>query len=147
MKTNPVVEMVVHLGALQGAEPSFKTDGAAAMDLHMPECLTLQAGETKKVQTGISLALPDNICGLILSRSGLGSSGLVIAHGLGLLDPDYRGTLILPLYNRSRSSIKLTEGQAVAQLLFLPFVRPTIKKVAEFSTKTARGSGGFGSTG
>lgn len=93
------------------------------------------------------MALESNLCGLILPRSGLATKkGLRPANTPGLIDPDYRGEVIVALRNDSDSPQTVAPGDRIAQLLLTPFFSPIIQEV-EILGETDRGSGGFGSTG
>jgi dUTP pyrophosphatase len=88
---------------------------------------------------------------LVLPRSGLGARlGIVLGQGVGTIDPDYAGEWLIPLVNRNAIGtppVVIKPGDRIAQALFLPLIRPTFRIVEEFSAATARGAGGFGSTG
>lgn len=104
--------------------------------------------EKKKIPTGIAIEITlPHIAGFVFSRSGLGTKeGLVVTQGVGVIDPDYRGEIFVSLYNLSSSPQKVTQGQRIAQLVFLPFFQAEIIPSTELSA-TKRGSGGFGHTG
>lgn len=128
--------------------PKYETSGAAAVDLRAVECVWVRPGEVKAVRTGLYLALPEGVAGIILPRSGLGNRGLVLGNLTGLIDSDYRGELIISAWNRNMNgkSIHIEEGSRCAQLMFVPYIRAQLNRVDELS-ETARGAGGFGSTG
>lgn len=101
---------------------------------------------------------PFNLAGLIIPRSGLGAQGLVLANTVGLIDEDYQGELLIKAWNRNTiyidgwdystsDPIELKAGDRVAQMLFIPVIKAEWQIVDEFSKKTERGEGGFGSTG
>ena len=104
------------------------------------------------VPTGVAILInrPD-IVALLLPRSGLGArQGIVLGQAVGTIDPDYAGPWIVPLVNRNAAGTKpviVNPGDRIAQAVFLPLLRPAFRVVEEFSEETARGSGGFGSTG
>lgn len=130
--------------------PSYKTDGAAGIDLYaMPEKnLVLHAGESILIPTGISIYIKNqNICATILPRSGLGAKhGIVLGNLVGLIDSDYQGPLMVSAWNRSQTDFEIEPGMRIAQIVFLPIVKASFKVVSEFE-ETSRGEEGFGSTG
>ena len=127
--------------------PTFATSGAAAIDLRVAECVKIPpSGQVRAARTGIKIELPDGVCGLILPRSGLGSKGIVLANTVGLIDSDYRGEIVLMLKNIGSTMFHIEEGERAAQMMFLSVHRPEFELVSELGT-TARGEGGFGSTG
>jgi len=130
--------------------PKYATPGAAALDLsyHGTHALELSPGAERKIFTGIAIHIGDpGVAAMILPRSGLGAKGLVLGNLVGLIDSDYQGELIVHAWNRSDQPITLKPGDRFAQLVFVPVVRPNLMLVEEFETVTARGAGGFGSTG
>lgn len=144
----PIVEVLPLFKALQETGvPAYATAGAAAVDLQVSECCKIKPGHTLKVRTQVCIAMPEGICALILPRSGLGSAGLILANSVGLIDPDYRGEILVALYNRSDKPFNLKEGERIAQMVFMPFLRPELVVVKKFTEQTERGAGGFGSTG
>ena len=127
--------------------PTFATSGAAAIDLRVAECVKIPpSGQVRAARTGIKIELPDGVCGLILPRSGLGSKGIVLANTVGLIDSDYRGEIVLMLKNTGSTMFHIEEGERAAQMVFLSVHQPEFELVSELGT-TARGEGGFGSTG
>jgi dUTP pyrophosphatase len=138
-----------HLQVLKYATPS-----AAAMDLRAvtPDngnaIVTLEPGATAKIGTGIRLNMPhEEMAALILPRSSLGSQGIVLANTIGLIDADYQGEIIVALKNTSHKDFHVQTGDRIAQLMFIPVIRPRLITVSHFVTTTERGTGGFGSTG
>lgn len=135
---------------------AYATDGSAAFDLVSPVDVTIKPGETKKINTGISIHIgsnagKDRYAGIILPRSGLGSKGLVLANSSGLIDEDYQGEIVVNVYNNSEISqgfsIGLEAGHKFAQLVIVPVVRVTFKVVDDFSVITTRAAGSYGHTG
>jgi dUTP pyrophosphatase len=120
----------------------------AGYDLHAAERLTLAPGERASVGTGIAVAIPPGHAGLVLPRSGLAARhGITLVNAPGLIDPGYRGELRVLLLNTDRSSaFEVAVGDRIAQLLVVPFAasEPRVSPALE---RTARGEGGFGSTG
>ncbi len=135
--------------------PRYQSDMAAAIDLHacLDAPLVLAPGAAPVlVSSGLAVHIADPaIAGLVLPRSGLGHrKGLVLGNLVGLIDPDYTGPILVSAWNRSPSGsepIVLQAGERFAQLLFVPILRPALRIVESFSVETARGPGGFGSTG
>ena len=129
--------------------PAFATAGAAAADLtaFLPGPLVLRPGERTAVPTGIALQLPPGWCALVMARSGLSlRSGVALCNGVGLIDSDYRGEILVALENRGSRDFVIEDGMRVAQLLCLP--APSVRLVEKDALDpTARGAGGFGSTG
>ena len=130
--------------------PSFATPGSAAMDLYacIDEPITLQPRERRLIPNGISIALPGpDYVALVFARSGLASKkGIAMANGVGVIDSDYRGPLMAAIINQSDEPYTIAPGDRICQLMIVPVVQPTITVVSELD-ETARGSGGFGSTG
>lgn len=125
----------------------FATTGSAGIDLPSNEKVHIAQGRTRFMKTGIAVHIPDGYAGVIMSRSGLGSKhGIVVAQGVGLIDSDYRGELIVPLYNRSVHAKTIVIGDRIAQLVIIPVAQPTLLQVNSLEI-TDRGTGGFGSTG
>lgn len=132
--------------------PRHQSDMAAAVDLFacIDEPLILEPNSKAiLVSSGFSMHINDpHIAAIIIPRSGLGhKSGLVLGNSVGLIDPDYLGTVFISLWNRSDVSITIQPGDRIAQMTFVPIVRPTFTVVNEFTIDTQRGERGFGSTG
>ena len=130
--------------------PSRATNGSAGMDLRscIEEPLTLAPGELKIVPTGLAIELPDNSCAAFLyARSGLGvKHGICLSNGVGVIDSDYRGEICVGLCNVGNEPYTIEPGERVAQMVIAPVLTPEIEEVGELG-ETARGEGGFGSTG
>lgn len=130
--------------------PRYETPGAAAMDLRacVDEPVTLPPGGRALIPTGIAVALPSNGCvGLVFARSGLGvRHGIALANGVGVIDSDYRGEIQVGLVNQSDRPYTVCPGDRIAQFAVLPVLRAALT-VTEDLDETARGEGGFGSTG
>ena len=130
--------------------PRLATEGAAACDLYalLDEPLTLRPGERRAVPTGIAIALPDkSAVAVVCARSGLAlKRGLALANGIGVIDSDYRGELFVALINNDREPQTIESGERIAQLMILPVIAATYLPADELD-ETARGAGGFGSTG
>ena len=129
--------------------PVYATSGSAGIDLHVvgiPAAEIVEPRQTMIVNTGIAVSIPEGYVGLIMPRSGLGTKGLVLGNLTGVIDSDYRGEIILQLWNRSNTPILIENLDRVAQMLIVPVAQPAIEVVDELDT-TERGDKGFGSTG
>ena len=129
--------------------PYYATDGAAAMDLHacIDQPMTIPAGGQVVVPTGLAVAIPEGCVGIVAVRSSMGvRHGITLSNAIGIIDSDYRGPLGVGLRNTSEQDYVLQCGDRMAQLMVLPVLRPEIHLVEELP-ETARGAGGFGSTG
>ena len=130
--------------------PVRATAGSAGMDLHalLEEPLTLAPGERALVSTGIAIGLPSpETVGLVFARSGLAvKKGLALSNGVGVIDSDYTGELRVGLVNLGGESVTIQPGERIAQLVVMPVLLPSIQEVPDLEV-TARGAGGFGSTG
>lgn len=131
--------------------PERASVGSAGIDLRAvaDEPIVLKAGETKLLGTGMAFYLNDpNYAAMILPRSGLGhKNGIVLGNLVGLIDSDYQGELKISLWNRSQEDYTIEVGERIAQYIVVPVVRPDFSVVKEFSDKSDRGEGGFGSSG
>ena len=130
---------------------AYATPHSAGLDLRAcfdDDELVLPAGSRVKAPSGIAVEpLVPGIAGFVYSRSGLGAvQGLAVAQGVGVIDPDYRGEIIVFLLNTSGEERRLRRGERIAQLVFQPIVRAELE-VAERLGETERGAGGFGHTG
>lgn len=135
--------------------PDYHSAMAAGVDLRAcidaPVAIEPQAPATM-IPSGVAILInrPD-VVALVLARSGLGARrGIVLGQGVGTIDPDYSGPWLIPLVNRNAvgtSPVVIRPGERIAQAVFLPLLRPRFRIVEAFSAETARGSGGFGSTG
>lgn len=130
--------------------PAYATAASAGMDLRaaLEAPLTLAAGDTALVPSGISIHLADpHLCAVVLPRSGLGHRhGIVLGNGTGLIDADYQGPLLISVWNRSAEAFTIQPGDRIAQLVVLPITRVSLQVVDTFAD-SARGEGGFGHTG
>jgi len=130
--------------------PKYATDGSAGMDVRacVDQELTIEAGETALIPTGMSIYVADpKLAAVLLPRSGLGHKhGMVLGNLTGLIDSDYQGPLMVSMWNRSDKSYTIHAGDRIAQLVIVPIVQVEFDIVDEFET-TERASGGFGHTG
>ena len=129
--------------------PTYGSPFSAGADLYacLDETAALAPGDTAMIPTGLTLEIPENFAGLVCARSGLASKrGLAPANKIGVIDSDYRGELIVALYNHSRAVQTVAPGERIAQLLITPVAACRFIESEELSD-TARGGGGFGSTG
>jgi dUTP pyrophosphatase len=129
--------------------PTYGTAFSAGADLYacLEEPVTIAPGETKKIPTGLAMEIPVGFAGLIYARSGLGTKqGLAPANKVGVVDSDYRGEFMVFLHNHSAETRTVSHSDRVAQLLVTPVFTPGFEETDEL-TDTARGAGGFGSTG
>jgi dUTP pyrophosphatase len=127
--------------------PTRGTAASAGSDLYAIDAVTVPAGETVIVHTGIAVAIPEGYAGLIYARSGLATKrNLAPANKVGVIDADYRGEIMVALYNQSSAVQTVESGERIAQLVVTPFLQVTLEECSELSD-TQRGTGGFGSTG
>ena len=129
--------------------PTRGSDRAAGYDLYacLENEITIGAGETVKIGTGLSIAVPEGYFGAIFARSGLAAKeGLRPANCVGVADSDYRGEYIVALHNDSSISRVVTPGERIAQLVVMPYLSVEFEEVDSLD-ETERGAGGFGSTG
>lgn len=135
--------------------PAYQTEMAAAVDLHacVDAPIAIAPGTAPVfVSCGFAIHMADaGMAALVLPRSGLGArDGLVLGNLVGLIDPDYTGPILVPAWNRNPAGtppIVLSPGQRFAQMVFVPVLRPEFRVVERFGQASARGAGGFGSTG
>lgn len=130
--------------------PKTATNGSAGMDLYacIEQSITLEPGKLAVVPTGIAIELPDNKCAAFLyARSGLGvKHGICLSNGVGVIDSDYRGEVCVGLCNVSDKPYVIEPFERVAQMVVAPVLVMDVVDADELSD-TARGEGGFGSTG
>ena len=127
--------------------PSYGSDYAAGADLYACNAVTVEPGATEFVQTGLALEVPAGYAGLVYARSGLAcKKGLAPANKVGVIDADYRGEVMVALYNHSSQVVEIEPGERVAQLVITPYLTAVFEETEELSD-TVRGEGGFGSTG
>ena len=129
--------------------PVYGSVDAAGADLYAcsAEEITIKAGETVMVPTGIAVAIPQGYVGLIFARSSLGiKRGLAPANKVGVIDADYRGEIMVGLHNHSGADQTIAPYERVAQMAIVPFLQVGYEE-SDNLDETERGIGGFGSTG
>ena len=132
--------------------PTYATDGSAAVDLRAAidegTTLTIAPGERALVPTGIAIA-PESreVVAILAARSGLAiKKGIRLSNGIGVIDADYRGEICVGLHNTGTEPFVVARGDRIAQMMFMPIYAASFIPV-ESLDETARGEGGFGSTG
>ena len=135
---------------IRGMLPHYATAGAAGLDLRActDAPLILQPGDSKLVSSGIAIHVGDpGHAAIVLPRSGLGAkNGIVLGNLVGLIDSDYQGPLMVSVWNRGHEPFTVQPMDRIAQLVVIPVVQVEFEVVEEFAA-SARGAGGFGSTG
>ena len=129
--------------------PAYGSADAAGADLYAltDGPVTIAPGQTVLIHTGLALAIPQGYVGLVYARSGLATKqGLAPANKVGVIDADYRGELMVSLHNHSGEERTVEHGDRIAQLVIAPYLTARFQEAEELDD-TARGSGGFGSTG
>lgn len=147
----PLPDITLHLHRLEhGAGlplPAYATAGAAGLDVVSAEDVTLNPGAWRAVKTGFAIAIPDGYEVQVRPRSGLAfKHGVTVLNSPGTIDCDYRGEVMVILINHGPAPFVIARGDRIAQLVPAPVQRADIALV-ETLDETARGSGGFGSTG
>ena len=129
--------------------PDYASQGAAGLDLHaaIEAGLTLAPGARALVPTGLKMALPAGFEGQVRPRSGLAvKHGVTVLNAPGTVDADYRGEVMVALVNLGTEPFEVERGMRIAQLVVAPVTRAELRQVTDLD-ETARGGGGFGSTG
>jgi len=130
--------------------PAYATPGSAGLDLRacIDHPVELKPGQTELVPTGMAIHLVDTgIAAMVLPRSGLGHKhGIVLGNLVGLIDSDYQGQIFVSVWNRGSGTFTLNPLERIAQLVIVPVVQVHFNRVDAFE-QSARGAGGFGSTG
>ena len=126
--------------------PEYATAGAAGLDLYacLDAALEIPAGEGVLVPTGWAVAIPSGYVGLVRDRSSLAVQGLLTVAGV--IDSDYRGEVLVAMRNAGTAPMLIESGRRVAQMLIITSPQVTVEELSELP-QTARGAGGFGSTG
>lgn len=136
---------------LETQPPRYSTPDSAGFDLRAcidEDEVRIAPGARHAFPTGIAIEIgAPGVAGFVYSRSGLGAKdGLTVSQGVGVIDPDYRGEIVVSLLNTSPEERRIRRGQRIAQLVFMPVCQPALVRAEELSD-TCRGAGGFGSTG
>ena len=147
------MKIPVKIKLTRGMEaPTYATDGAAAVDLRaaLPEgtTVTIAPGERALIPTGLAIA-PESrdVVAILAPRSGLGcKKGIRLSNGIGVIDADYRGEIGVSLHNTGHEDFVVARGDRIAQMMFMPVYTADFTVCDELD-ETARGAGGFGSTG
>lgn len=130
--------------------PAYATPGSAGLDLRacLDHPVLLEPGQAQLIPTGLSMHLADpGLAAMILPRSGLGHKhGIVLGNLVGLIDSDYQGPLMVSCWNRGTEPFIIAPMERIAQMIIVPIVQASFRRVESFEA-TARGEGGFGSTG
>ena len=129
--------------------PTYGTEFSAGADLYacITESITLAPGETRLIHTGLAMEIPVGYAGLVYARSSLAvKRGLAPANKVSVIDSDYRGELMIPLHNHSSIDQTIEPAERIAQIIFTPYYSACFEET-EALNDTARGTGGFGSTG
>ena len=129
--------------------PSYGSAYSAGADLYacLEEAVTIAPGEAFLIHTGIAMEIPEGYAGLVFARSGLASKkGLAPSNKVGVIDSDYRGEIMVSLYNHSKEIRTVEPGERIAQLVLVPYITANWNITDELK-ETDRGEGGFGSTG
>ncbi|PXW94710.1 deoxyuridine 5'-triphosphate nucleotidohydrolase [Sphaerotilus hippei] len=130
--------------------PAYATEGSAGLDLRacLDSAVSLAPGQTVLIPTGLAIHIGDaSLAAIILPRSGLGHKhGIVLGNLVGLIDSDYQGQLMVSCWNRGQQPFTIEPMERIAQLVIVPVVQARFELVEDFAN-SARGTGGFGSTG
>ncbi len=145
------MEQMIRIKKLNEAAmlPTYGSEFSAGADLYAlcEEPVTIAAGETKLIHTGLSMEIPAGFAGLVYARSGLATKrGLTPANKVGVIDADYRGEIMVALHNHGKEAQTIENGERIAQLVITPFLKGIFTETEDLSD-TERGAGGFGSTG
>ncbi|AAO27210.1 deoxyuridine 5'-triphosphate nucleotidohydrolase [Buchnera aphidicola str. Bp (Baizongia pistaciae)] len=131
--------------------PSYATSGSSGLDLRacIKDSIILLPNETVLIPTGIAVYIDDPyITAIILPRSGLGHvQGIVLGNLVGLIDSDYQGQVMVSLWNRGSRNFSVKVGMRIAQIVFIPIIRPIFEIVTNFVVDTERKVQGFGHSG
>ncbi|CAL4043981.1 Deoxyuridine 5'-triphosphate nucleotidohydrolase [Buchnera aphidicola (Anoecia corni)] len=131
--------------------PKYATDGSSGLDLVacINKNMDLVPMKSILVSTGIAIYISDpSITGIIVPRSGLGhKKGIILGNTVGLIDSDYQGELMISVLNRTNKKILIFPGMRIAQIIFVPILKPIFEIVQTFKKNTHRNINGFGHTG
>ncbi|MBQ7292922.1 MAG: dUTP diphosphatase [Clostridia bacterium] len=145
MKTNVKIKKLDKNAVI----PTYGSQYSAGADLYYvgSEPLTIEAGQTVLVHTGVAMEIPEGLVGLIFARSGLATKrSLAPANKVGVIDSDYRGEIMVALHNHSSLPQTIEAKERIAQIAFVPYVAAEFEETEELGD-TERGTGGFGRTG
>ena len=143
------MEEIIVKATAGGALPEYETEGAAGMDLraNLEVPLVLPPGGRALVPTGLRIELPIGYEAQVRARSGLAAKyGIGLVNGIGTIDSDYRGEILICLINHGEEAFTVNNGDRVAQLVFAGYARARVV-IADSLADTERGEGGFGHTG
>ena len=144
------IELKILDERLRDRLPVYATTGSAGLDLRacLDAALTLAPGQTELLPTGLAIHIADpGYAALVLPRSGLGHKhGIVLGNLVGLIDSDYQGQLMVSCWNRGTAPFTIEPFERIAQLVIVPVLQANFTVVEQFDS-SARGAGGFGSTG
>jgi dUTP pyrophosphatase len=141
---------VVRVGAVPAPLPRYQTDGSAGMDLHAAIAVSIEVPPLGRVRvpTGLVLAIPPRFEGQVRPRSGLAArTGLTVLNAPGTIDSDYRGEVAVLLVNLSDAPVTIEPLERIAQLVIAPVAHAELVLSVAGLDATARGTGGYGSTG
>jgi dUTP pyrophosphatase len=145
-----VIDLKVLDARMADTLPAYATPGSAGLDLRacLDAPVVLAPGQTTLIPTGLSIHIGDaGLAAMILPRSGLGHKhGIVLGNLVGLIDSDYQGQLMVSCWNRGQTEFTINPMERIAQMVIVPVVQATFRRVDEFDA-SHRGEGGFGSTG
>ena len=145
-----VIDLKVLDARMASQLPAYATPGSAGLDLRacLDSPVLLAPGQTALIPTGLAIHIGDaGLAAMILPRSGLGHKhGIVLGNLVGLIDSDYQGQLMVSAWNRSSTAFTIEPMERIAQLVIVPVLQAQVNVVDEFPP-TARGEGGYGSTG
>ncbi len=150
MTSRPLIDLKILDERIRDKLPAYATEGSAGLDLRacLDAPLVLTPGQSELIATGMAVHIgrPD-LAAVILPRSGLGHKhGIVLGNLVGLIDSDYQGPLMVSCWNRGQTPFTIEPFERIAQLVIVPVVQAQFQVVDEFAA-SARGEGGFGSTG
>lgn len=141
------MKIKIKLTSDEAEKPEYKTIGSVGADLSTIEKYTINPLEVLLLRTGLIVEIPENFFGMIAPRSSIVlKNHLDMPNSVGIIDSDYRGELLIPLRNLGTKPFTIEKGERIAQLIILPYVKGEFYQTTDLS-KTARGVGGFGSTG
>ena len=145
-----VIDVKVLDARMAALLPAYATPGSAGLDLRacLDAPLVLEPGQAALIPTGLAIHIGDpGLAAMLLPRSGLGHKhGIVLGNLVGLIDSDYQGPLMVSCWNRGATAFTVQPLERIAQMVIVPVVQAAFRRVEDFES-SARGGGGFGSTG